>query len=108
MGIFASSSVQVSSVGSGATVKIFDTTSSKYATGATLRDVTIINTGSVTIFLGSSTVTAAHGLPLPAGVQITYTGYSHVKGDTTGDIYAITSSGSATVEAGLATDSTVD
>jgi hypothetical protein len=108
MGIYAASTVQVSSVGSGATVKIFDTTSSKYATGATLRDVTIVNIGTVSVFLGSSTVTAAHGLRLDAGQQLTYLGYSHVKGDTVGDIYAITSSGTAAVETGLATVNVVD
>jgi hypothetical protein len=103
MGIFAASTVQNTAPGSGGTTKIFDANSSLYAAGATLTDVTIVNAGTVTVFLGSSTVTAAHGLRLDPGVQVTLNGYRHVKGDTNGDIYAITSSGTGAVEAGLAT-----
>lgn len=68
----------------------------------TLRDVTIINTGANTVWLGGSTVTAATGLALPAGAQITYNGYTAVAGATAGRIYGI-STGGTTVEAGLAT-----
>lgn len=102
MAIFAAGSVQVVTVANTAT-KIFDTTSAKYATGATLTGLTIINTGSTTIFLGSSSVTAATGLRLAAGQQITYNGYSYLKSNTVGDVYAITASGTSTTEAGLAT-----
>lgn len=107
MGIFATGSIQTTAPTS-SRVKSFDTTSSLYTTGATLKDVTLINTGTVTVFVGSSAVTAATGLPLPPGVQLTYEGYSHVKGDTTGDIYTITSSGTGAVQAGLATVNSVD
>jgi hypothetical protein len=68
----------------------------------TLRDVTIVNTGSNTVWLGGSTVTAATGLALPAGAQITYNGYVATAGSTTGRIYGISTSGT-TVEVGLAT-----
>lgn len=68
----------------------------------TLRDVTIVNTGANTVWLGGSTVTAATGLALPAGAQITYNGYTAVAGQTAGRIYGISTSGT-TVSAGLAT-----
>lgn len=68
----------------------------------TLRDVTIVNTGSNTVWLGGSTVTAATGLALPAGAQLTYNGYVATAGSTAGRIYGI-STGGTTVEVGLAT-----
>lgn len=68
----------------------------------TLRDVTIVNTGANTVWLGGSTVTAATGLALPAGAQITYNGYVATAGQTAGRIYGISTSGT-TVEVGLAT-----
>lgn len=106
MAIFASGSVQTTTVTTGAT-KIFDTTSSLYATGAALTNVTIVNTGTVACHVGIASVTTT-GLTLGPGQQLTIYGYSHIKGDTTGDLYAITNSGSTTVEAGLATvDATV-
>lgn len=106
MAIFAAGSVQTTTVTNSAT-KIFDTTSALYATGAALTNVTIVNTGSVACHVGIAAVTAT-GAPLNPGEQLTIYGYSHIKGDTTGDLYAITASGSTTVEAGLATvDATV-
>lgn len=107
MAIF-SPNVQTNTVTNSAT-KVFDTTSSLFTTGATLADVTVENTStSTTVFLGQSGVTSSTGLRLEPGDQITYQGYSHVKGDTTGDIYAITASGTAVVVTGLATVNTVD
>lgn len=106
MAIFATGSIQTTSVTTAAT-KVFDTTSALYTTGATLANVTLINTGAVACHVGIAAVTTT-GLTLNPGEQLTITGYSHVKGDTTGDLYAITASGTTTVEAGLATDATVD
>ncbi len=69
-----------------------------------LKDPIIENTSStVTVFLGSSSVTAATGLPLGPGQQITYNGFSTAVGSGGTALYAITSSGTAKVVAGLAT-----
>lgn len=106
MGIFAAPTVTATTVTNAAT-KIFDSTSSKFATGAYLTDLIIINTGTTTCFVGIAAVTTT-GLRLAPGQQITFTGYKYLKGDTTGDVYAITASGTTTVETGLATDSTTD
>lgn len=106
MAIFSSGSVQTTTVTNSAT-KIFDTTSSLYATGAYLNNVTVVNTGDTACHVGIAAVTVT-GLTLNPGEQLTIYGYSHVKGDTTGDLYAITDSGTTTVEVGLATvDATV-
>lgn len=101
MAIFASNTIKTTSVTTAA-VKIFDVTSSAFATGATLKNVTVMNTGSVTAFIGIASVTTT-GLRLAPGQQLTINGYSYVKGDTTGDLYAITASGTTTIEAGLGT-----
>lgn len=106
MAIFSSGSVQTTTVTNAAT-KIFDSTSSLYATGAALTNLTIVNVGSTTCFVGIAAVTVT-GLRLAPGQQLTIYGYSYVKGDTTGDVYAITASGTTSIQAGLATvDATV-
>lgn len=69
----------------------------------TLKDITIVNTGAVNIFLGSSSVTAATGLILRPGNQVTIQGWTETSGTTTYDVYGITSSGTTTTEAALAT-----
>lgn len=101
MAIFAAGSVQTTTATNSAT-KVFDANSSKYAAGATLTNVTLVNTGSTTCFIGIAAVTTT-GLRLAAGQQLTIYGYSYTKGDTNGDIYAITASGSTTIQAGLST-----
>lgn len=104
MAIFSSGSVQSSAVADTSS-KVFDTTSSKYATGAALTNITLVNTGANSIYVGSFTgVTAITGVLVGAGSQLTIYGYNHVKSDTTGDIYAICASGKASsVQVGLST-----
>lgn len=52
------------------------------------RSVTVINTGSTTLFFGRSGVTATAGVPIPAGAAVTIT--------FTGALYTVTASGSTT------------
>jgi hypothetical protein len=106
MAIFAASTVQNTTVTNSAT-KVFDTTSALYSTGANLTDLTIINTGTTTCFVGIAAVTVT-GLRLAPGQQIVINGYKYVKGNTLGDVYAITASGTTTIEAGFATGNVVD
>lgn len=113
MAIFETGIQQVSAVTSSAGV-IWDTdntSSTTYgplgaiAVGDVLKDVTIINQGPAVIFVGSGAgVTAATGLSVPAGGQVTIQGYSvtSVASSAVGDISAITSSGTATAIVGLA------
>lgn len=109
MAIFASGSVQTGAVADTSS-KVFDTTSALYASGATLTNVTLVNTGANAVYVGSFTgVTAITGILVSPGSQLTVHGYSHAKSDTTGDLYAICASGkTSSVEVGLATvDATV-
>lgn len=107
MAIFANSSAtQTASVTNSATL-VFDSDASGIPTGASLGDVTVINTGSATIFVGQSTVTASTGLRVPAGAQVTITGFGALQSSTNYDIYAITSSGTSATLAGLATTEAV-
>ena len=70
----------------------------------TLRDITIVNTGANTLYIGGSSVTSA-AMPLAAGAQLTVQGWSATSGKTTNDVYAIAVSGatSSSTIAGLAT-----
>lgn len=65
------------------------------STFASSSNVTIVNIGSVTVYVGGSTVTTATGVPLAPGAQLTLQGAVVA-------LYGITASGTTTVEAGLA------
>lgn len=102
MPIFGSN-VQTSSVTTSA-VAVFNPNAAPYSTDTgPLKDVIFENTGSVTVFLGSASVTAATGLQLLAGQQLTYNGFSTPAGSGGTALYAITSAGTSTVVCGLAT-----
>lgn len=82
------------------------------STGAALKDVTIVNTGSDVVYLSSGTTTAGAspaGLQLPADAQITIQGYNVTAGTaTTGNIYGICATGdSSSTVAGLASVASV-
>jgi hypothetical protein len=101
---------QVSSVTTTPTVDVFSANVTAFAAlnpATTLHDVTIINIGPATVFLGSSSVTASTGLALKAGQQVTIQGWTATTGTTTNDIWAITSSGTARVIGSLATVASV-
>lgn len=104
MAIFANSAATqtTASVANTAT-QIYDTSASGIPTGVTLKNLTIVNTGSTTFYVGQSAVTAVTGIAVPAGGQLTIEGYSHAQADTAGDVYAITASGTSSAIAGLAT-----
>lgn len=98
------------SVGNSAT-QIFNTTGTPigsptvdFSTGANLGGIMVTNTGSVTCWVGTSSVTASTGTVLLAGDQMVLLGAKHVaaeSGASSWNLYAITSSGTTTVEAGL-------
>jgi hypothetical protein len=62
--------------------------------------VTVTNTGTVTIYVGGSTVTTATGCPVPAGTSLTLSG-------KVTSLYAITASATVEVLAGLTTVASV-
>jgi hypothetical protein len=61
--------------------------------GAVLKDITIINTGANTIYVGSGSISAVSqtGLAVPAGGQVTIQGYNVTAANTSnGNIWAQT------------------
>lgn len=61
------------------------------------RDVTVLNQGTATVWVGGGTVTTTSGIQVNVGGQVT------VGGQAAQNLWAITSAGTATVVAGLAT-----
>ena len=110
MAIYANGpAYQSTSVGNSATL-IFSGTIAALAAlspAVALRNVTIENVGAVTAYVGGSSVTAA-ALPLAPGQQVLIEGYLTTSNTTTHDLYAITASGTTTLNAGLATQTVVD
>lgn len=107
--IFANSAATqaTASVGTSAT-QIYNTSASGIPAGVTLKNLTIVNTGSVTFYVGQSGVTSSTGLPVTAGTQVTIDGYSYAQGASGGNVYAITASGTSSALAGLSTVIGVD
>lgn len=74
-----------------------------FPTGVTLRDLTVVNTGTVTCYVGGSAVSGSTtGVILAPGNQLTIQGWTAA---TAGGnvMFAITAAGSTTVECSLAT-----
>lgn len=61
------------------------------------RDVTVLNQGTAIVWVGGGTVTTTSGIQLNVGAQVT------VGGQAAQNLWAITSAGTSTVLAGLAT-----
>ena len=81
-------------------------------TGDVLRDVTILNTGSGTIYAAAGTTVAGAapiGIPIAPGGQMTLQGYVQTAGTATfGNIYGICATGGASsTQAGLASVASV-
>lgn len=116
MPIFESAIQQVTAVPANSATLIWDTDNTSTTTfgplgaitvGAVLKDVTIINNGPNTMYVGgNSSVTTAIGVPVVAGGQLTLQGYNvtSTASSATGDLYAITASAqTANVVVGLST-----
>jgi len=106
MAIFANGvATQTASVLSTATL-IFDSDAAGIPAGVTIGDVTVINTGKNTMFIGQSSVTASTGLRVPSGAQVTINGFGALQSSTNFDIYAIAAS-SSTLTTSLAGPATL-
>lgn len=97
MAIFESGYAPVTTIAGGGTSSVFVAGS----VSAGSRDVTVINQGPNTVYVGQSAVTTATGLPVAAGNQVTLQGPVIT-------VYAVAASGGATVAAGLASQIVVD
>ncbi len=104
MAIFANSAAtQTTASVTNSATQIYNTSASGIPAGVTLRNITIVNTGSVTFFVGQSAVTAVTGIAVPAGGQLTIEGYAFAQGAAGGNVYAITASGTSSAIVGLET-----
>jgi hypothetical protein len=104
MAIFANSAATQTTTVTNSATQVFNTSASGIPTGVTLRELTIMNNGTNTVYLGSSnSVTASTGLALGPYQQITYVDWAYAQGASGGNVYGITSSGTSVVVAGLAT-----
>lgn len=76
---------------------------------AVLKDVTIINNGTVAVLMGSGTVSGLTlGLSIPPGGQVTLQGYSvSAPSGTVGQIWGSVATGTGSTVAGLATNPSV-
>lgn len=106
MAIFANGVADQTSAPTSSSTVVWNPNSTALAAlspAVTLHDVTIVNTGSVTVYLGSfSAVTAVTGFALKAGQQVTVQGFTATSGNAAGEIWGITSSGTGACSAGLA------
>lgn len=106
MGIFnaTGATYQVTTVTSSAT-QIYNTlgpSSTGITAGTALANLTIVNSGTVNVFLGSSSVTAATGLVLFPGQTLVIQGSTVAAGSgSLWNLYGITSSANNVVEVGL-------
>jgi hypothetical protein len=78
----------------------------EFTAGVNLGALTVTNTGTVACWVGASSVTDATGVPLQAGESFTIENGKHLaaeSGTKSWNLYAITASGTTTVEAALAT-----
>ena len=107
MAIFATSAATQTTLVNTSGELVFDTDASGVPTGASLPDVTIVNAGTVTCYVGQAAVSGTQGFPLLAGQQMLIRGYLGNQASTAGDIYAITAAGTTTVRTGLATGANI-
>jgi hypothetical protein len=95
----ATQTTSVTTTSGTATALIFNTAASG-VTG-TLPSVIVINTGSVTAYVGGGTTITTGAMPLPAGYSLL------LKGPAV-NLYALTASGTTTLVAGLGTQTVAD
>mgnify|MGYP001559552281 CR=1 FL=1 len=108
----AAAGVQVYNAGSATVVSSGGTSYYAFPASATLQNLTLINVGTATAYLGGTagtTVTVAAGFPLAPGAQLTVQGTAAVSATVSNfNIWAITSAGTTNIEASLATVVAVD
>lgn len=97
MALFETGYAPVTTLAAGGTSSVF--VAGSVTAGS--RDITLINTGAGTAYVGQTGVTQTTGLPVPPGYQLTLQGAVFT-------VYAVGGTGGTTVEAGLATKVSVD
>ena len=105
----AAAGVQVYNAGSATVVTTAGTAFYAFPASAILSNLTVINTGTATAYIGSAGTPTTSSLALPAGFQLTIQGTAVVSATSSNfNLWAITSAGTTSIEAGLATVVAVD
>ena len=106
----AAAGVQVYNAGSATVVSSSGTAFYAFPSTAILQNLTMINTGTATAYLGSAgTPSTTTGFALPAGFQLTMQGTAVVSATASNfNVWAVTSAGTTSIEASLATVVAVD
>jgi hypothetical protein len=106
----AAAGVQIYNAGSATVITTAGTAYYAFPAGVTLSNLTIVNTGTATAYLGGAgTPSAVSGFPLAPGAQLTVQGTAAVSATVSNfNIWAVTAAGTTSIEAGLATVVAVD
>lgn len=105
----AAAGVQVYNAGSATVVTSGGTAFYAFPSSAVLSNLTVINTGTATAYIGSAGTPTTSSLALPPGFQLTIQGTAVVSATSSNfNLWAITSAGTTSIEAGLATVVAVD
>lgn len=105
----AAAGVQVYNAGSATVVTSGGTAFYAFPSAAILSNLTVINTGTATAYIGSAGTPTTSSLALPPGFQLTIQGTAVVSATSSNfNLWAITSAGTTSIEAGLATVVAVD
>ncbi len=109
----AAAGVQIYNAGSATVVTSGGTAFYAFPTTATLSNLTLINVGTATAYLGGAgTPTTTTGVPLMPGAQLTIQGTSATGAANSStvsfNLWAITAGGTTSIEASLATVVAVD
>lgn len=105
----AAAGVQVYNAGSATVISSAGTVYYPFPATATLSNLTIINTGTATVYLGGASTPTTAAFPLAPGAQLTVQGTAAVSATVSNfNIWAVTAAGTTSIEASLATVVAVD
>ena len=105
----AAAGVQIYNAGSATVVSPTATTYYAFPSSAVLTNLTFINTGTATAYVGSAGTPTTSSLAVPPGFQVTIQGTAVVSATTSNfNLWAVTSGGTTNFEASLATVVAID
>ena len=105
----AAAGVQIYNAGSATVVSPGGTAYYAFPASAVLTNLTFVNTGTASAYVGSSATPTTASLLVPPGFQVTIQGTAVVSGTSSNfNLWAVTSSGTTNFEASLATVVAVD
>jgi hypothetical protein len=105
----AAAGVQIYNAGSATVVSTSGTAYYTFPTAAVLSNLTFVNTGTATAYVGSTGTPTTASLAVPPGFQVTIQGTAVVSATSSNfNLWAVTAAGTTNFEASLATVVAVD